>query len=85
MGGVVNSHVVECWIITWWNGDSIQSATVLKCNYVLYLLPYTVQCFLCSYAKSVGAKHFHTSAKLDKGIEELFLDLSRSEYCQHSF
>ncbi|KAI0240541.1 Ras-related protein Rab-21 [Lamellibrachia satsuma] len=30
-----------------------------------------------SYAKSVGAKHFHTSAKLDKGIEELFLDLSK--------
>lgn len=30
-----------------------------------------------SYAVSVGAKHFHTSAKLNKGIEELFLDLSR--------
>jgi len=29
------------------------------------------------YAKSVNAKHFHTSAKLNKGIEELFLDLSK--------
>ncbi|CAC5379630.1 RAB21 [Mytilus coruscus] len=31
-----------------------------------------------SYAKSVGAKHFHTSAKLSKGIDEMFLDLSKS-------
>jgi len=30
------------------------------------------------YARSVGAKHFHTSAKLNKGIDELFLDLSKS-------
>lgn len=25
----------------------------------------------------MGAKHFHTSAKLNKGIEEMFLDLSK--------
>lgn len=31
-----------------------------------------------SYAATVGAKHFHTSAKMNKGIEELFLDLSKS-------
>lgn len=31
-----------------------------------------------SYAAQVGAKHFHTSAKLNKGIEEMFLDLSKS-------
>lgn len=31
-----------------------------------------------AYAASVGAKHFHTSAKLNKGIEEMFLDLSKS-------
>jgi len=30
------------------------------------------------YAASVGAKHFHTSAKLNQGIDELFLDLSQS-------
>uniref|UniRef100_A0A3Q3GN61 Ras-related protein Rab-21 n=1 Tax=Labrus bergylta TaxID=56723 RepID=A0A3Q3GN61_9LABR len=30
-----------------------------------------------SYAESVGAKHYHTSAKLNKGIEELFLDLCK--------
>uniref|UniRef100_A0A1B6CP69 Ras-related protein Rab-21 n=2 Tax=Clastoptera arizonana TaxID=38151 RepID=A0A1B6CP69_9HEMI len=29
------------------------------------------------YAKSVGAKHFHTSAKLNTGIEEVFLELSQ--------
>lgn len=29
------------------------------------------------YAKSVGARHFHTSAKLNKGIEEMFLELSQ--------
>lgn len=35
--------------------------------------------FVCSYAESVGAKHYHTSAKLNKGIEELFLDLCKSK------
>lgn len=29
------------------------------------------------YAKSVGAVHFHTSAKQDKGIGEMFLDLTK--------
>lgn len=29
------------------------------------------------YAASVGATHFHTSAKLNRGIEDLFLDLSK--------
>jgi len=29
------------------------------------------------YAKSVGAVHYQTSAKVNKGIEELFLDLSK--------
>ncbi|KAF6034265.1 RAB21 [Bugula neritina] len=29
------------------------------------------------YAKSVGAKHYHSSAKLNKGVEELFVDLSK--------
>ena len=32
-----------------------------------------------SYAKSVGATHFHTSAKLNKGIDELFLHLTKSK------
>ncbi|KAK3768676.1 hypothetical protein RRG08_065970 [Elysia crispata] len=31
-----------------------------------------------SYAASVGAKHFHTSAKMGRGIEELFLNLSKN-------
>lgn len=38
-----------------------------------------VSLFLFSYAESVGAKHYHTSAKLNKGIEELFLDLCKSK------
>lgn len=29
------------------------------------------------YAKTVGAKHFHTSAKLNKGIEEMFFELTK--------
>lgn len=36
------------------------------------------KCFrncLFSYAQSVGAIHFHTSAKMNSGIEELFLNL----------
>eukprot|EP00049_Salpingoeca_infusionum_P017915 m.354948 g.354948 ORF g.354948 m.354948 type:complete len:202 (+) comp17140_c0_seq1:311-916(+) len=30
-----------------------------------------------AYAKSVGAKHFQTSAKLNRGIEEMFMDLAK--------
>eukprot|EP01098_Paradermamoeba_levis_P006954 TRINITY_DN2886_c0_g3_i1.p2 TRINITY_DN2886_c0_g3~~TRINITY_DN2886_c0_g3_i1.p2 ORF type:complete len:103 (-),score=43.24 TRINITY_DN2886_c0_g3_i1:378-686(-) len=30
-----------------------------------------------SYAAKVGAKHFHTSAKLNKGVEEMFLDITK--------
>lgn len=29
-----------------------------------------------SYAASVGARHYETSAKVNEGIEELFLDLT---------
>jgi len=29
------------------------------------------------YAESVGAKHYSTSAKLNKGLEELFLDVTK--------
>jgi len=30
-----------------------------------------------SYAISVGAKHYHTSAKLNKGVNEMFLELTK--------
>jgi len=30
-----------------------------------------------SYAESVGAKHYSTSAKLNKGVAELFLDMTK--------
>lgn len=29
------------------------------------------------YAKSVGAKHFHTSARMNRGIDEMFLDMAK--------
>lgn len=32
----------------------------------------------CRYALSVGAQHFSTSAKLNKGLNEMFLALTRS-------
>ena len=31
------------------------------------------------YARSVGADHFSASAKLNKGVTEIFLDISQSE------
>jgi hypothetical protein len=31
------------------------------------------------YAKSVGAKHLLSSAKLNKGVDELFLELAKGE------
>lgn len=30
-----------------------------------------------AYTKTVGAKHFHTSAKLNKGVEEMFFELAK--------
>ncbi len=34
----------------------------------------------CSYAESVGAVHYTASAKQNKGIQELFLDISKSKF-----
>ena len=45
-----------------------------------YFYYFVYHCFLCfcnRYAKSVGANHFHTSAKANKGLEEVFTDLSQ--------
>lgn len=33
------------------------------------------------YASSVGARYFETSAKLNEGIEDVFLDLSAAVSC----
>ena len=46
---------------------------------ILYLSHNELLFYFSSYAASVGAKHYHSSAKLNKGIEELFLDLSKSK------
>ena len=32
------------------------------------------------YAQSVGAKHYDTSAKLDKGVSDMMLDLTKREF-----
>ena len=48
--------------------------------FCMYIIMFYAFNFLSSYAKSVGAKHFHTSAKLNKGIDELFLDLTKCEH-----
>ena len=36
-------------------------------------------CLVSSYAKSVGAKHLLSSAKLNKGVDELFLELAKGK------
>lgn len=35
------------------------------------------------YANSVGAKHYSTSAKLNRGLSEMFVDLSKRMVAQH--
>ncbi len=35
--------------------------------------------WIWSYAESVGATHYHTSAKLNRGVAELFLEISKSK------
>mgnify|MGYP001039027398 CR=1 FL=1 len=36
-----------------------------------------------AYASTVGAKHYSTSAKMNQGLEDLFLDLAK-RMCSHS-
>jgi len=44
------------------------------CIQCLFIFFFTV--LLCSYAASVGAKHFQTSAKFNHNIDEMFFSLS---------
>lgn len=39
--------------------------------------------FIFRYASSVGAKHFQTSAKFNKNIDELFLELTQRMILRH--
>ena len=51
------------------------------CAYIQRLVYETIDngpFVLSSYAESVGAKHYYTSAKQNKGVGELFLDLAKS-------
>jgi hypothetical protein len=46
------------------------------------VLRFLITPLLRSYAKSVGAAHFDTSAKSNKGLDEVFADLASSKkYC----
>lgn len=45
----------------------------------LFLLFYFENQIVFSYAKSVGAVHFHTSAKANRGLDEVFSDLAQSK------
>ena len=86
----MNVYVVSIFLVY------LQLVCILFCTYHLFKwgkkqkvinLHYIISCtfhkaipYIFSYAASVGAKHFHCSAKLNKGIDELFLDLSKSEF-----
>lgn len=59
--------------------EALRYAIVVFLIVFLFLSPFTLTPpRRHSYAQSVGAKHYDTSAKLNKGLEELFLDLTRS-------
>lgn len=44
---------------------------------VLPLSSVIMEYLFYSYANMVGAKHYYTSAKLNQGVEDLFLDLTK--------
>lgn len=47
-------------------------------NSLLYKYVFRFKCiFKIRYSKSVGATHFQTSAKANRGIEELFLEITQ--------
>lgn len=56
----------------------LESCVVIgKVETNLRLIQRSIICFsIYSYAESVGAKHFETSAKNNVGVEELFLELT---------
>lgn len=51
----------------------------MRVGLALTSVPFVSSLAGCSYAESVGATHFLTSAKQNKGLEECFLDLTASE------
>lgn len=68
--------------------EDIPSLLLQRLSFTTWALFYAISSLTCtkiaigfhlfsSYAQSVGAHHFHTSAKLDRGIEDLFLDLTQ--------
>ena len=50
--------------------------------YQMILLIQYLNILFFRYAKSVGAKHLLASAKLNKGVDELFLELAKGKFDQ---
>ena len=51
----------------------------LKRKYILlhtFVQMFSIVMNICSYAESVGATHMHTSAKANRGVEEIFAELA---------
>jgi len=53
---------------------------VIQANHISHVSPW-----VCRYAESIGATHFVTSAKLNTGIDEVFLDVARRKCSSHNF
>jgi len=45
--------------------------------FAFFLLTVCALSSINSYASSVGATHYSTSAKMNKGLDELFLDITK--------
>lgn len=53
---------------------------MIQANHISNVSPW-----VCRYAESIGATHFVTSAKLNTGIDEVFLDVARRKCSSHNF
>ncbi len=53
---------------------------MIQANHISHVSPWVYR-----YAESIGATHFVTSAKLNTGIDEVFLDVARRKCPSHNF
>jgi hypothetical protein len=53
---------------------------MIQANHISHVSPWG-----CRYAESIGATHFVTSAKLNTGIHEVFLDVACRKCSSHNF
>ena len=62
-------------------GKLLDTIMMIMMTRIMVLIMTFCVCILHdSYAESVGATHFLTSAKQNKGLEECFVDLTQSKY-----